>query len=291
MKDRPTISITALAVLTIALCMYALLPTQGQLNVTVMDVGEGLCIVARTPSGKTLVMDCGTCSRRDNQGVGESVVVPYLTKAGMRGIDVVIASHPHEDHISGFPRLFAKLPPRLVLDSGAREDSATYRRFLAAVRRSGARYRIAERGQVLDLGDGVSVQVLSPPPASRDVDPNTHSVVARVIYGRTAFLLAADADDETESEILASGQPLRAQVLQVGHHGSAGASSPKWLAAIHPQIAVISCGRRNPYGHPAPETLARLDSLRTRVYRTDRDGAITFLSDGATITVSAMTRR
>ena len=291
MRYRRTIYIAALAVLTVALCLYALLPAQGLLSVTVMDVGEGLCIVARTPSGKTLIMDCGSCSHRDNQGVGETVAVPYLTKAGVRGIDVVIASHPHEDHISGFPRLFDKLPPKLVLDSGSLEKSATYRRFLAAVRRSGARYRIAERGQVLDLEDGVSVQILSPPPADCDMDPNTRCVVARMIYGRTAFLLAADGDDETELEILASGHPLRAQVLQVGHHGSANASSLQWLAAVHPQIAVISCGRNNLYGHPAPQTLARLDSLGTRIYRTDQDGAVTFLSDGATITACSMTRR
>ena len=102
-RDRRSAYITALAVLTAILCVYALLPVRGQLNVTVMDVGEGLCIVMRTPSGKTAVMDCGSCSRRDNEAVGESVVVPYLTKAGVRDIDVAIASHPHEDNISGFP--------------------------------------------------------------------------------------------------------------------------------------------------------------------------------------------
>ena len=187
--------------------------------------------------------------------------------------------------------MFAKLRPNLIIDSGDKEDSASYRHLLAAVRKSGAKYRIAERGQELDLGNGVIMQILDPAATSRDVDPNTHSVVVRVIYGKTAFVFAADADDLTESEILASGHPVRAQVLQVGHHGSRTTSSPEWLAAIHPRIAIISCGRHNLYGHPSPQTLARLASLGARIYRTDTDGAVTVLSDGTTIAVSPMARR
>ena len=146
-------------------------------------------------------------------------------------------------------------------------------------------YRIAERGQELDLGDGVIMQILSPTPASRDVDPNTHSVVVRVIYGKTAFVLPADADSETESEILASGHPVRAQVLQVGHHGSATASKPR-VAGCHTSpncrsspaadtTFMVILPLKHSLGFPVWEhaSIARIPTGRSQ-----------FLSDGTTIT-------
>lgn len=291
MRDKRTLSILAVAAIAIALSLYAIVPAGNVLTLTVMDVGEGQCLVIRTPTGQTMVVDCGTSSWRNNGGVGESIVLPYLMKCGVRQIDVAVLTHPHDDHVSGFPRLLKKCPPKMVLDSGSNEQSPSYDEFLRAVKESGATYRVAERGQILQIGEDVTVEILSPPESVYGGDPNDCSIVLRVVYGNTAFMLTGDADESVEADILGSGRLVKAQVLMVGHHGSSGASSPAWLGAVRPQIATISCGRRNVYGHPARQTLDRLESCGARVYRTDLHGAVTITSDGSTIRVSTVLKQ
>ncbi|MCL5104466.1 MAG: MBL fold metallo-hydrolase [Armatimonadetes bacterium] len=288
LRDRRLQVILAALLITAGIWVYALVSRPKLLSVTVMDVGEGLSVVVRSPSGRTLVMDCGTCSWRDNESVGESVVVPYLKSQGVDHIDVAVLSHPHADHVSGYAGLIRAVPARLVLDIGTRSRSPLYRRFLATTKRVRARYRIARRGQNIDLGDGVRALVLSPKPGKLYSDLNERSIVLRITYKRASFLLEGDAGEETEREMIESRMPVRAQVLQVGHHGSADSSSSKWLAAVRPAIAVISCGRRNNYGHPSRKTLSRLASTGARIYRTDRNGAVCLTSDGESITARSI---
>ncbi|MCX6346158.1 MAG: ComEC/Rec2 family competence protein [Armatimonadetes bacterium] len=289
LNDNRIRALAALALITIAVWAYALAPAGHTLSLTVMDVGEGLCIVMRSPNGKTLVMDCGTNSWRNNDDVGKSLVLPYLRKMGVRQIDVAVISHPHEDHISGFEGLLQNCPAKLVIDTKSSEHSPTYNHLKNEIRRSGATYRFAKRGQTIEFDDGVIIQVLNPPSASEPgQDLNEESIVLRVIYGKTAFLLAGDIGNVSESEIMNENLPIRAQALQVGHHGSHQSTSYRWLEAVKPNAAVISCGRNNTYGHPAEETLERLTDSGTRVYRTDKNGAVSFYSDGNSIKVNAM---
>ncbi|MCE5315684.1 MAG: ComEC/Rec2 family competence protein [Armatimonadota bacterium] len=286
-RDNRLTIIAAAVLITICIWAYALLPGRGTLDVTVMDVGEGLCVVVCAPSGKVMVVDCGTSSWRNSESVGRSVVAPYLHRLGKDSIDVAVLSHPHSDHVSGYAGLLKVVPAKLVLDIGAKHKSSFYRRFLREARKCGAIYRIAKRGQRIEMGDGVVVEVLSPAAGEQYSDLNNNAIVLRVVYGKAAIMLATDACDETERKIMDSCTSLRAQALLVGHHGGRGACSDEWLAAVRPSIAVISCGRRNYYGHPSRETVNRLESSGARVYRTDRDGAITVSTDGRTMRATA----
>lgn len=282
-RDKRLLIIVVAVLATVGIWSSALLPGGKTLDVTVMDVGEGLCVVMRTPSNKVMIMDCGSSSWRKNDIVGESIVVPYLHRLGKNKIDVAILSHPHSDHISGYPGLLKAIPAKVVMDVGARHASPFYRGFLKQVKMSKAIYRIAKRGQTIEMGDGVIVQVLSPNPEMHYSDLNNNSIVLKIVYKKAAIVLTADAEEEAEQDILDSGMPVQAQVLQVGHHGSKAGSSRKWLAAVKPAIAIISCGRHNNYGHPSSETIDRLESCGARVYRTDKCGAVTITTDGSTI--------
>lgn len=283
--SRSRLIILIAALITIAIWSGVMLPRGDVLNVTFLDVGEGLCTVLITPSGKCLVMDCGTSGRRNTESIGDRLVATYLQQHGIDTIDVAILSHPHEDHVSGYANLLEVKPAKLVLDIGAKHPSSLYRKFLKQVERSGARYRIAERGQVLDMGDGVKAEILNPDPNKTYSDLNNQAVVMRVTYREASFMLAADAEEEAEKDIVESSTDISSQVLQVGHHGSYSSSTNEWLEAVQPKIAIISCGYRNRYGHPAAETLERLKTANARVYRTDRHGAVECTTDGKTISV------
>ena len=272
-----------LALVTAAVWIAAALPGEPSLVVAFLDVGDGLCVVVRSPAGKTLVMDCGTASWRQSDTIGEKLVAPYLQSLGVDTIDVAVLSHPHADHVSGYAGLLRAKSAKLVLDIGATHPSPYYREFLEEVKKSGANYRIAKRGQTIDLGGGVVAQVLHPDPNSRYGDLNNRSVVLRIVYRSVAVLLSADAEAAAEREMLDSGLNLQSQILQVGHHGTAEASSPEWLERVQPEVAVISCARRSRYGHPDQETIDRLASVGARTYTTAEHGAVAFSTDGETV--------
>lgn len=191
----------------------------------------------------------------------------------------------------GFPSLFHALRPDIVIAPGSTENSAAYRRFTRSVKSAHCIYRVAHDGQSIHLGNDVAVQVLDPFGSSKTATVNERCIVLRLVYKSTAFVFAGDAGTEEELSILRTHKSMRAQVLQVGHHGSATSTSASWLAAIKPQIAVVSCGRNNIYGHPAVSTVTRICSTGARLYRTDRDGAVIFHSDGRTIVASSIRRR
>jgi competence protein ComEC len=257
----------------------------GVLELTYLDVGEGQCGVMRTPSGKIVVLDCGTSTWRDSDSLGSKLVAPYLQRLGADRIDLAVLSHPHSDHVSGYASLLAEKPAKAVLDIGRRHGAPPYIRFLRQVKKCGASYRIAKRGQFVDFGDGVRAEVLNPDPDAHYSDLNENSMVLRVTYGKVAMLLCADAGEEAERRMLESGMRVRAQVMQVGHHGSRFGTTPEWLAAVRPSVAIISCGRNDMYGHPSRQTLARLRAVGARTYRTDMNGAVTVTTDGHTIRV------
>ena len=231
-----------------------------------------------------MVMDCGTSTLQQPETVGERLIVPYMQSHGIDNIDVAVLGHPHSDHVSGFAGLIEAKPAKMVLDLGVSWPSPYYKKFLQAVKNSGASYGIARRGQIMDMGDGVVATVLNPDPARRYSDLNNNSIAIRITYGKTAILLAANDGFDAEGSMLSSNMELRSQVLQVGHHGSAYATSPEWLAAVRPRIAIISCGLHNEYHHPSPRTIKRLTAFGATVYRTDKNGAVTVTTDGTTIT-------
>lgn len=247
------------------------------LSVYVLSVGQGDAIVLRSPHGRWALMDGGP--HMGQQDAGRDVVAPFLRRRGVRSLDFLILSHGDADHSGGVPSVVERVPPELVLEPGQPLGTPPYAAFLAAVDRSGAEWRAARRGDVLTW-DGVRVEVLHPRGTwmHHELRPNENSVVVRVTYQAFDLLLTGDAGMPVESLLVNTVQQV--EVLKVGHHGSAGASGGAWLDAVAPRVAVISVGRGNRYGHPAPETLTRLTRRGIDVYRTDRSGTVTVRSDG-----------
>ena len=258
------------------------------LTVTFLDVGQGDAIALRSPAGRWLLIDGGP---RGPQGdAGRRVVVPFLRSHGATQLVAIVATHAHLDHFGGLPAVLDAFDPGFVLEPGQPVPDPGYLGFLSAVESDGATWRPARRGDRLEL-DGVTVEVLSPDSAwaASQTDINEESVVVLVTYGTSRLVFAGDAGMPTEAHL--AGLVGRVTLLKVGHHGSRGATSDRWLDELQPVEAVISVGAKNRYGHPAPETLARLRGHGVTVLRTDQRGTITFtVSSHGTIAISDVGR-
>jgi len=275
-------------------------PDAGKLRVIAVDVGQGDCTLVITPSGRTLLVDGGGTSDEMAAGdldVGAKIVVPFLEYLGINLIDVLVATHPHGDHVGGLAAVGRGPRIGAVLDGTTLPyPSPAYLGFRQEVAQRSIPCARAVRGQTLDMGDGVQVTVLNPPggaaygtaaaygTGSDDATINNYSVGLKIDYGRTRFILTGDAQHEAEGAMLAAHSDLTCDVLKAGHHGSKTATGDDWLDRLQPKQAVISCGRHNRFGHPAPATLARLGTHGVEVFRTDQQGAITFVSDGKAVT-------
>jgi competence protein ComEC len=245
------------------------------LTVSFLDVGQGDAIALRSPAGRWLLIDGGPKRGGPYGDAGRRVVVPWLRSHGATQLAAIVATHAHLDHFGGLPAVLDAFDPTFVLEPGEPVPDPGYLGFLGAVESDGAEWRPARRGDRLEL-DGVAIDVLSPDSAwaASQTDINEESVVLLVSYGGTRLLLAGDAGIPTEAHL--AGRVGHVTLLKVGHHGSRGATSDRWLDELQPDDAVISVGARNRYGHPAPETLARLRAHGVTVLRTDERGTITF---------------
>ncbi len=247
----------------------------GTLQVHYIDVGQGDSILILSPEGKVMLIDGG------ESGSG---ALAYLRDKGIDHVDVMVATHPHADHIGGLVDVLRALPVAKVITSGVPSTTATYEHFLDGIASAKAAYVEAMRGDTITLGS-LSFSVLNPVVASGD-DINETSLVLRLVYGTTSFLFTGDAGKVSEASMLAHGDDISAQVLKVGHHGSSGSCSAAFLDAVRPQVAVYSCGVDNPYGHPADATIANLEETGATICGTDVNGTVVVTSDGASYTTA-----
>ncbi len=255
-----------------------LLQRPSGLEMTILDVGQGDAIFLRSPGGRTILVDGGV--RRKGIDMGERVLVPFLRERRIRRIDVVVASHPHADHIGGLVTLLETFEVGAYLDAGQQNDSWTALRIKSLIReRDISYYAVAAGDSLVGLG-GIGGLVLHPnrrfvseEGVSLD-GPNNGSVVLRLTHASRAVLLTGDIERETDSDLLLWGDRLRSEVLKVAHHGSRTSSTARFLEAVQPRIAVISCGVDNRFGHPALEVIDRFEAMGIPIYRTDRIGAI-----------------
>lgn len=271
----------ALALTTTGCGPPALSP--GHLRLVVMNVGEAESILVQTPDAACLI-DAGDPSSSPE-------ILRTLGKCGVHGLDLVVLSHPHADHTGGFLGLRRAQKIRQVLESGFSDESVLQRRIGTWLQASRIPHRRARAGQKIRLGREVTMDVLWPPAQyvrGTESDANNNSVVLRVNHGRVHLLLVGDLQAEGEGRLLSAGVPVSAGFLKVGHQGSRGASSDEFLARVRPRLAAIAAGKHNVYGHPAKETLMRLSRVGAAVYRTDRDGVLTFESDGRSIWRSSL---
>ena len=198
-----------------------------------------------------------------------------------------VLSHPHPDHFGGFATGLARVRVAEAWDSGQGEREGVaggYAAWLAAMRLQSTRIARPEQICGVRVIGGATFEVLAPcPRALPERGPNDNSIALRVTYGSRSILFVGDSEREAEADLLRAGRDLRSSVLKVGHHGSRTSSSLAFLAAVHPEVAVISCGVRNRFGHPTREALGALETVGARVLRTDRVGAVFVATDGSSL--------
>lgn len=265
------------------------IPTLGpdRLEAAFLDVGQGDSVLVRLPGGRSMLVDGGGHGEgQETAGwdPGEKVLVPYLRRLGLRRIDYLVLTHPHADHVAGLLAVLQQFPVGEVWYSGEPSRLGAYQEFLRSAVAEGISLRPVRRGDRYRLG-ALDVAVLGPPRQAytgQRSDENANSVVLRIAYGWSSLLLTGDIEAPVEQDLLrweAGTLGTGVSVLKVGHHGSRYASSPGWLRVLHPGVAVVSVGA-NSFGHPADETLRRLEGFSNAVARTDWDGAVLFRTDG-----------
>jgi len=244
----------------------------GEMEVHFIDVGQADCALLAS-GGHFMLIDGGNNDDAEH-------IVTYLQNAGVKKLDLVVGTHPHEDHIGSLDAAIEAFDIGAVYMPDVSADTETYRDVLDAVKGKGLQVQHPVPGDVLDF-NGLPVEIFGPVKEYSNL--NNHSIVLRVSVGETAFLFTGDVEIEGEYDILEQGFDISADVLKVSHHGSSGSSVEEFLAYIDADYAVISVGEGNIYDHPEAVTLKRLQNYGMEIYRTDEQGTIVCDTDGKNI--------
>lgn len=248
-----------------------------KLEVMVMDVGQGDCILIVFDTGETMLIDAGTKS-------SAKVILKQLEAKGIEKIDILVATHPHADHIGGMKDVVMRYDIGCVYMPDMQSTSKTYKELIAAINEKGIPITEAYAG--LDFMLGPALCTIVSPQKDANKDANNESIVIFFDYGDTDFLFTGDIEAWGEAAILNAGYIIDAEVLKVAHHGSRGSTTEDFLTAVSPVYAVISCGTGNTYGHPHEETLELLSRHGIITCRTDILGDIVFIADGYELSLS-----
>ena len=252
-------------------------PSDGQdaaFQMHFIDVGQALSVLVEC-DGQFMLYDGGNVD-------DSSLVVSYLQKQGVQQLQYVFCSHAHEDHVGGLAAVMAKFPAQHAYSPVTESSTKCFNDFVKYTQQQGLQLEVPSVGTVWPLGSA-TVTLLGP--VTQYSETNNTSLVLRIDYGNTSFLLTGDMEKTAETDLVNSGANLKADVLQVGHHGSSTSTGYLFLNAVLPEMGVISCGTGNKYGHPHEETLSILRDAKVDVYRTDLQGTITIGSDGQNFTV------
>ena len=278
-------ALTACAGVAVLVWLPLLPRPGGTVELHAIDVGQGDALAIRTDRGRWVVIDAGRAWKGGD--AGRSTVIPYLRRRG-GDVAMFILTHPHADHAGGAASLLRALRPSSYRDAAFVAPAGPYRESLEAARSEGIEWRRVRPGETVRI-DGVELEFLAPDSAwtvSLD-DPNEASTVVRASFGAVRFLLVGDAEAGEEQWLLENASDLRADVLKVGHHGSRTSSTPAFIAAVEPRLALISVGAGNRYGHPDPTVMAVLSGHGATVLRTDQLGSIVVSTDGRKLTIEA----
>ncbi|MDY7040141.1 MAG: ComEC/Rec2 family competence protein, partial [Chloroflexota bacterium] len=257
------------------------LPQDGTLTVLFLDIGQGDSALVISPDGQTMLIDGGNSSRDANE-----VIIPALHAHGYGQLDYLVATHPDQDHIGGLVTVLQEIPVGHAMLTGQEHTTQTYEAFLLEISRLKNAGQLTpiqtRRGTSLELDPALKVEVLAPgDDVVETTDTNNASIAIRLTYGAVSFLFTGDAEDEEEDWILNRGGSVRSQILKISHHGSQTGTSDAWLNAVSPEVAVISVGADNRYGHPSSQVIERLARRGIEIYRTDQKGTITVTTDGS----------
>lgn len=252
------------------------------LKVVFLDVWQGDSALIIMPSGKVALIDAGLGgSEYMRFDAGKMVIYPYLKKHKIRKIDYLVMTHPHSDHIGGLVYLMNMQPIRVAYDCGMPYTTQLYMNCLEIISDKKIKYRIPYAPAKLKWDPMLKITVVHP---SKDWEysdnPNDNSIVIRIAYKKVSFLFTGDAEDEAEYAMVQSGYNISATILKVPHHGADTSSADEFIDTINPEVAIISVGKNNKFGHPSPSTIARYRERGIKIYRTDYYGDITVITDG-----------
>ncbi len=255
---------------------------EGNIAVHFIDVEQGDCELI-VSGDTTVLVDCG-------EKIFSSRVIDYLKSQGIRKLDYIIATHPHEDHIGGMSDIMQSFAVGKVIMPEVPADllpmGRNFEKMLDTIESRGIDAEYCRQGAKLDIGNGAEIEFIAPVHDDY-TNLNNYSIVFRLVHGNRSFLFTGDVERAAESDILNSGQYLDSDVLKVGHHGSTTSSTPTFIEAVSPEYAVIEVGEGNSYGHPKGEVVNRLLSYDCTIYTTMTNGNIVFVSDGENLTIHA----
>ena len=274
--------VAALALMTVFPAMP--FDRNGDVELHVLDVGQGDAILLRTDAGRWVLIDAGPAWRGGD--AGRSIVLPYILRRG-GSLEAFVLSHPHTDHVGGAASVLEAMRPRAYWDAAFAGGSEAYGLSLAVAKKRGVGWRRVHPGDSVMI-DGVTLKFLAPDSVWMVglQDPNLASTIAIVRFGVVRFLLVGDAERAEEDWLLEQHRDeLHADVLKVGHHGSSTSSSDAFLEAVHPDVALISVGAGNKYGHPSSDVLRALSRVGAEVIRTDQTGTVIVRTDGSRLEV------
>lgn len=251
------------------------------LAVDFLDVGQGDAVLIKATAGQNILIDGGP-DKTVIKHLGENLA--WWDKK----IDLMILTHPHDDHVTGLIEVLKRYKVKRILYTGALHNAPNYITWLKTVRDKKVPLTVIGKEQTINLGRGAKLEILYPNDSLLNkglADLNDSSLVIKLIYGANKFLLTGDSGEKIETILLASGADLGADVLKVAHHGSKFSSSQEFLDKVKPKIAVIEVGRDNDFGHPNLRIIKRLERLGAEIFRTDLSGTVMLASDGMKIKI------
>lgn len=273
---------------------------KGQLTISMLDIGQGDAVLIQT-GAKNILIDTGDDKYYEDgkKGKENTQLLTELQKLKIDHIDTLVMTHAHADHIGKADKVIAQYGVKELVYNGIPSTSKYFINALKAAKANGTQQVKVKDGDVLDFGNGVSFEIVSPSQslidedtaaikAKKKVDVNNESVVGRLTFGNFAMLFTGDAEGPVEKDMVASyGKKLKCQVLKAGHHGSKTSSTAEFLKLVQPESVVMSLGVNNQYGHPHEALLNRLQKQGVKnIYRTDANGTITIVSDGSSYSIT-----
>ncbi len=244
------------------------------LSIHTIDVGQGDSILIQTPSSKNILIDGGD----DNS---HHIISSYLKKHNVKNIDYIIATHFDSDHIGGLDNIIDKFNVSNIYAPNYESDTVSYQNLINSCLNKNLNLQCLSSGDFINIEDNINLAVLAP--SYIQEENNLNSIVFRLDYKNKSFLFTGDAEANNELNIINSYELNDIDFLKVGHHGSSSSTTSEFVEEVSPDIAVISCGYKNQYGHPHKSTLDTLEKNNVLTYRTDILGNIVFYSDGDTI--------
>lgn len=247
------------------------------LKVHFIDVGQGDSTLIQTPAGANILIDGGIKS------AGQKVV-SFLKEKDVGKLDMVVATHPHADHIGGLIPVLNAFQVDKFMDSGNAHTSQTYLEMLTLIDDKNISFEVAQKGKVYTFGNGFKMTTIHSD--SNSLNLNNASVSLKAEYNKVSFMLTGDAEKEAETAMVNSAFNLKSTVYKAGHHGSNTSSTQAFINKVKPDVSILSYGKGNSYGHPHDEVVKRLQVAGSKLYSTE-NGDITVKTNGSTYTVSA----